>query len=48
MTNHYENKYWRLFDCPIVERAPEWDGHTPDMAADRIEKALKYGRKEDR
>ena len=48
VTNHYENKYWRLFDCPIVERAPEWDGHTPDMAAERIEKALKYGRKEDR
>lgn len=47
VTNHYENKYWRLFDCPIVERAPEWDGHTPDMAAERIEKALKYGRKED-
>ena len=40
VSNHYEDKYWDLFDCPEVETAPEWDGHTPREAADRIERAL--------
>ena len=26
---HYRTeKYWNLFDCRELERAPEWDGHT--------------------
>lgn len=41
VSNHYEDEYWDLFDCPEVEKAPEWDGHTPQQAADRIETALK-------
>ena len=41
VSNHYEDKYWDLFNCPEVEMAPEWDGHTPQQAADRIERALK-------
>ena len=41
VSNHYEDQYWDLFDCPAVDRAPEWDGHTPQQAADRIERALR-------
>lgn len=38
VSNHYELKYWDLFKCEEVEFAPEWDGHTPDIAASRIER----------
>ena len=41
VSNHYEDKYWDLFDCPEVGKAPDWDGHTPQQAADRIQNALK-------
>lgn len=27
-TYHYEDKDWGLFQCPELETAPEWDGHT--------------------
>lgn len=27
---HYELKYWDLFECEELERAPEYDGHTAD------------------
>lgn len=28
-TYHYHvDEYWDLFDCKVLERAPEWDGHT--------------------
>lgn len=37
VSNHYEEKYWDLFRIPAVERAPKWDGHTPNDAADRLE-----------
>lgn len=40
VSNHYENKYWSLFDCMAVEREPEYDGHTSRIAADRLEEAL--------
>jgi hypothetical protein len=40
VSNHYEAKDWHLFSIPEVERAPEWDGHDPNEAADRIEKFL--------
>lgn len=36
-TYHYDvDPYWALFDCAELERAPEWDGHTPSQAIDRI------------
>lgn len=36
-TYHYDiDPYWEMFDCGELERAPEWDGHTPDEAIDRI------------
>ena len=28
--------YWGMFDCKELDRAPEWDGHTPDDAIERI------------
>ena len=36
-TYHYDvDPYWDLFDCKELDRAPEWDGHTPQQAIDRI------------
>lgn len=36
---HYDiDPYWGLFDCQELERAPEWDGHTPAQAIERIGK----------
>jgi len=36
ITNHYELKDWDLFRIPEVEKAPEWDGHTPQQALERL------------
>lgn len=41
VSNHYENKYWDLFNIEEVQFSPEWDGHTPEEAADRLEAYLK-------
>lgn len=36
---HYDiNPYWDMFQCKELEYAPEWDGHTPAQAIDRIGK----------
>lgn len=36
-TYHYDiNPYWNYFDVPMLEKAPEWDGHTPKEAIDRL------------
>lgn len=38
-TYHYDiDPYWDLFRCKEVDRAPEWDGHTPGQAIERIGK----------
>lgn len=37
ISNHYENKYWSLFNCEELDKALEWDGHTPKQAAQRLE-----------
>lgn len=40
-TYHYDvEPYWSLFRCKEVDRAPEWDGHTPDQAIERIGKLV--------
>lgn len=36
ISNHYELKDWDLFQIDEVERAPEWDGHTPQDVAKRL------------
>lgn len=39
-TYHYDMPYWNLFRCKEVDRAPEWDGHTPGQAIERIGKLV--------
>lgn len=40
-TYHYDiEPYWDYFRCSERDFAPEWDGHTPEMA---IERLLKFG-----
>ena len=34
---HYDiEPYWNMFACRELERAPEWDGHMPAQAIERI------------
>lgn len=40
ISNHYELKYWDLFQIPEKETADEWDGHTPQEAAERLHRYL--------
>lgn len=42
VSNHYELKDWDLFKVPEKEFADEWDGHTPQEAAERIKKYLQF------
>ena len=36
-TYHYDvEPYWDMFKCRELEHAPEWDGHTPQEAINRI------------
>lgn len=35
-TYHVEDKWWPLFDCSELIKAPEWDGHTPSDAIHRL------------
>nr|DAN18018.1 MAG TPA: putative cytoplasmic protein [Caudoviricetes sp.] len=38
-TYHYDiEPYWDIFRCKELDRAPEWDGHTPEQAIERIGK----------
>lgn len=34
--NHYGEKHWDLFNVPEVELPPAYDGHTPQIAAERL------------
>lgn len=46
-TYHYDvDPYWDLFRCKEVEFAPEWDGHTPAEAIERIRylEPVRHGR----
>ncbi len=36
-TYHYDtNPYWDMFDVPILDYAPKFDGHTAKQAIERI------------
>ena len=38
-TYHYDiSPYWDMFRCKEIKFAPEWDGHTPAQAIERIGK----------
>ena len=40
-TYHYDvEPYWDMFRCKEIDRAPEYDGHTPDQAIERIGKLV--------
>lgn len=41
ISNHYEMKYWDLFQVPEKERANEWDGHNSKDVEDRLEKYIR-------
>lgn len=43
ISNHYELKDWDKFDIPERETADEWDGHTPEEAAERLTKWVTKG-----
>ena len=46
VSNHYELKDWDLFKVPEKEFADEWDGHTPQEAAERIKEYLQHEQQE--
>lgn len=38
-TYHYDiEPYWDMFKVRELEKAPEWDGHTPQVAIERIQR----------
>ena len=42
-TYHYDiDPYWDMFECEELELAPDWDGHTPDDAINRIRKLRRF------
>ena len=36
--HYYIEPYWDMFDVKELDKAPEWDGHTPSEAIERISK----------
>lgn len=42
VSNHYRDEYWDLFAVPEVDLPPEYDGHSPAIAADRLRDALSH------
>ena len=39
VTYHYDiEPYWNMFNVKELERAPNWDGHTPWDVVDRLER----------
>jgi hypothetical protein len=35
-TYHCDTPYWDTFEVMELDKAPEWDGHTPEQAIERI------------
>lgn len=42
-TYHYHTEFWDEFDVKEIEKAPEYDGHTPD-SIDRLFELLKFNK----
>jgi hypothetical protein len=40
ISNHYKMEDFHLFKIPECEKATEWDGHTPQQAAERLRRFL--------
>lgn len=46
---HYDiDPYWDMFECDELEFAPEWDGHTPSQAIERIGKLMRHEQEQER
>ncbi|TFC59438.1 MULTISPECIES: hypothetical protein [unclassified Cryobacterium] len=43
VSNHYAAEHWDLFNVHAVDLPPEYDGHTPAQAADRLRAYLTEG-----
>lgn len=42
-TYHYNiDPYWDMFDVEELPKAPEWDGHSPSEAIERIHSLIRY------
>lgn len=48
ISNHYEDKYWYMFNCTELPCAHKFDGHTPAQAAERLYKLIGYIIKQNR
>ncbi len=45
---HYGMEYWDMFDCKVLERAPKYDGYTPEESVSRIARLVELDREGDR
>lgn len=36
LTYHLPDRWWNTMNCRVLERAPEWDGATPDESIGRL------------
>lgn len=41
ISNHYKEEFWDLFNVPAVDLPPVYDGHSPTVAANRMENFVK-------
>ncbi|MBG9296480.1 hypothetical protein D9B85_05790 [Corynebacterium diphtheriae] len=41
ITNHYPMSKWDMFKIPESPKAAPWDGHTPQIALQRLENLLR-------
>ncbi|CAB1000485.1 hypothetical protein FRC0522_00474 [Corynebacterium diphtheriae] len=41
ITNHYPMRKWDMFKIPEFPKAATWDGHTPQIALQRLENLLR-------
>lgn len=44
VSNHYKltELNWRMFQVPTVSLPPVWDGHTPEVALERLQRYVQY------
>lgn len=43
ITYHMPNDMWHIVEAKELDKAPEWDGHTPNDVLGRIRRSLRYG-----
>lgn len=44
ISNHYKLEHWFLFDCEVRETPDPYDGHTPQIALERMKLFLQTSR----